>query len=220
MKIGEMLKRVGDPGGRFTGKFSADKYFCVGETKLTRSLKKAVEQPQRGLGTRKSSSLSQLSDTFMKKMQNKQDERTGSAGIFLTMPPETSMGMSPRVNGQKRGMTTQGGRNMGQQMNSATNAINRDRDFFSPNKQDDKWLRAEVEREKMKIARFIETQERRVDGLSAREANLQKRMQDKDKKVATTEKNLIKTRREQSLVLQAATNERLNKGKMKKTEDA
>jgi len=88
MKIGEMLKRVGDPGGRFTG-----------ETKLTRSLKKAVEQPQRGLGTRKSSSLSQLSDTFMKKMQNKQDERTGSAGIFLTMPPETSMGMSPRVNG-------------------------------------------------------------------------------------------------------------------------
>ena len=99
MKIGEMLKRVGDPGGRFTGKFSADKYFCVGETKLTRSLKKAVEQPQRGLGTRKSSSLSQLSDTFMKKMQNKQDERTGSAGIFLTMPPETSMGMSPRVNG-------------------------------------------------------------------------------------------------------------------------
>jgi len=48
----------------------------------------------------------------------------------------------------------------------------------------------------MKIARFIETQERRVDGLSAREANLQKRMQDKDKKVATTEKNLIKTRRE------------------------
>ena len=85
---------------------------------------------------------------------------------------------------------------MGQQMNSATNAINRDRDFFSPNKQDDKWLRAEVEREKMKIARFIETQERRVDGLSAREANLQKRMQDKDKKVATTEKNLIKTRRE------------------------
>ena len=53
----------------------------------------------------------------------------------------------------------------------------------------------------MKIGRFIETQERRVDGLSARENILQRRMLEKDKKIAAAEKNLAKTRKEQTIVL-------------------
>jgi len=91
-KIGEMLKRVGDHGARFTG-----------DNKLTRSLKKAVEQPAKGL-KRSSSSLSNLSDTFLKSLEKKQhelksDTRTGSAGIFLLTLPQETIGMSPRGGG-------------------------------------------------------------------------------------------------------------------------
>lgn len=72
----------------------------------------------------------------------------------------------------------------------------------------------------MKIGRFIETQERRVDGLSARETILQRRLQEKEKKIAAAEKNIAKTRKEQTLILQAANNERMNKGKEKMAEES
>jgi hypothetical protein len=58
-----------------------------------------------------------------------------------------------------------------------------------------------------------------LDGLDRTRANLETRLNEKDKKIERNEKNLAKTRKEQSLILQAANNERMTKGKEKKTED-
>jgi hypothetical protein len=58
-----------------------------------------------------------------------------------------------------------------------------------------------------------------MDSLENRRAVLETRMNEKEKKIERTEKNLAKTRKEQSLILQAANHERMNKGKEKKNED-
>ena len=67
----------------------------------------------------------------------------------------------------------------------------------------DRWLRQEVEREKSKIARFIETQERRQDNLCVREHGLLKKLQEKEKKIERNEKTLAKTRKEANQMLAA-----------------
>jgi len=67
--------------------------------------------------------------------------------------------------------------------------------------KDEHWLRNEVDKEKYKISRFIDTQERRMDGMATRQTVLDARMTEKEKKVERTEKNLAKTRKEQSLIL-------------------
>ena len=74
---------------------------------------------------------------------------------------------------------------------------------------DEHWLRNEVDKEKYKISRFIDTQERRMDGMATRQTVLDARMTEKEKKVERTEKNLAKTRKEQSLILQAANFKRM-----------
>lgn len=85
------------------------------------------------------------------------EQRTGSAGIFLTMPPESSLITPKGSMPSKRGMTSEGvGRNRYIATTHASAGL-----YSRGATHDEKWLRMEVEREKMKIGRFIETQERR-----------------------------------------------------------
>ena len=89
------------------------------------------------------------------------------------MPPEGQM-MSPKPGLRDKRLTGDlgSGRNNPPLRFSSTNAGI----FASARMDNDRWLRQEVEREKSKIARFIETQERRQDNMVVREHGLLKKL--------------------------------------------